>query len=150
MSVVMEDRYFTDGATVGRSQSPAVEQAVRGFSNWPHSGIDSPRQLWQSGGMTSDEGDSRHEFRIKCVPCGLHYVVLTWNEDWPNTHACLNGYCPECGQTSEKLVWHTQLDEPICHRVPGDAKPYRLPPGVREIAPEDLDPDNLEEPKEPV
>jgi len=44
-----------------------------------------------------------NEYRIKCNGCGLHYTVLSWDEQWSEGRA--GGYCPECGQQGGKMVW---------------------------------------------
>ena len=65
------------------------------------------------------------EHRIKCVRCSLHYIVLSEDESWPESHAL--GACPECGSRGGKLVWGPveMTDENggrfIFQRVPGDA-----------------------------
>jgi rubredoxin len=48
---------------------------------------------------------------IKCIPCGLHYTVHSWNEDWHQTDggkersATNGGVCPECGAIGGKIIF---------------------------------------------
>ena len=43
--------------------------------------------------MSSD--DSGHtQLKCKCVSCGLHFIILTWE---PETHKAESIVCPECG-----------------------------------------------------
>lgn len=50
------------------------------------------------------------DYPIKCLACGLHYTVHSWNEDWHQTDggktrsATNGGVCPECGAIGHKLI----------------------------------------------
>ena len=63
-----------------------------------------------------------HEYRIKCQNCGLHYVVLSWDEQWAGApeHGRRGGFCPECGIPGGKMVWGpVEVEGQIFERVPG-------------------------------
>ena len=76
------------------------------------------------------------QHRIKCLGCGLHFVVCSAFEEWPNqgTTRDLNLgeatgliYCPECGTPNNKLVYEPAETEGfIFQAVPGDAQLTRL------------------------
>jgi hypothetical protein len=62
-----------------------------------------------------------YQHKVKHVGCGLHFIALSWREDWaPNA-------CPECG---EKLTasgggyihWRQASDEEIFQLVPGETR----------------------------
>ena len=55
-------------------------------------------------------------YRTKCMECGLHYIVCSWDEVKPLF------YCPECGKQGKQLRWKETADEPIFTFVPGDAE----------------------------
>ena len=60
------------------------------------------------------------QLRIKCLECGLHFVVCTWNTEG---HGASTLYCPKCGQHGGRyLIWSTEVDEQIFELVPGDAE----------------------------
>ena len=76
------------------------------------------------------------QHRIKCLGCGLHFVVCSDFEEWPNqgtTRDLKLGeatgliYCPECGVPSNKLVYEpAEVEGFIFQAVPGDAQLKRL------------------------
>lgn len=58
------------------------------------------------------------EHPIKCMTCGLHFVVVSWHEEWGAERVC---FCPECGAVNGKLVWRPRkVDKQIFEIVPGD------------------------------
>ena len=77
------------------------------------------------------------QYPIKCLNCGLHYIVCTWDHEkiedgtdnngkeisetdsaWPVQHD--GGYCPECGNKgSRKMIWRRGTPEQIFAVVPG-------------------------------
>lgn len=57
--------------------------------------------------------------KVKCMACGLHFIICTWDIDRHNKG---NLTCPECGQHSGKfLVWTQQQFGFIFEHVPGHA-----------------------------
>ena len=62
-----------------------------------------------------------YEHRIKCTQCGLHYIVLSDDEEWTKKAGEHGGYCPECGARGGKLL-HAPFvsDEFIFQKVPGE------------------------------
>ena len=60
------------------------------------------------------------EYPIKCLSCGLHYTVWSWNEDWLIDR---KPFCPECGECNGFLGFpakhHPDLE--IFQVVPGGA-----------------------------
>ena len=60
------------------------------------------------------------QLRVKCLNCGLHFVVCTWT---PESHALTTLFCPECGQHEAKFVlWKKEVEGDIHELVPGDAE----------------------------
>jgi len=53
--------------------------------------------------------------KIKCMGCGLHYIVCSWHSDWEPTN------CPECPNGSEYIHWREETDSFIFQLVPGDS-----------------------------
>ena len=72
---------------------------------------------------------------VKCLACGLHFVVCSDYEDWPDkgTTRDLNLgeatgviYCPECGNTEQKILWGPRNpDGFIFEEVPGSSREVR-------------------------
>ena len=62
------------------------------------------------------------QLRTKCMMCGLHFIVCTWN---PEAHATTTMYCPECGQHEGRFfIWAVEVEGQIYEAVPGaDAYP---------------------------
>lgn len=66
---------------------------------------------------------ANYEHRIKCMACGLHYSVYSYDRDWAEQRD--GGSCPECGVRGRKIAWGpvTMTDENggsfIFQRVPG-------------------------------
>lgn len=55
--------------------------------------------------------------KAKCLRCGLHFVVCTWE---PDRHTADSLYCPECGGNGHFLVWKAPPKERfIFELVPG-------------------------------
>jgi hypothetical protein len=74
-----------------------------------------------------------YEFRLKCLACGLHYTVLSWDEHWAipegesGTGGREGGYCPECGTGGQKMVWGpVPRQDFIFQIVPGDSREIPL------------------------
>ena len=50
------------------------------------------------------------DYPVKCMACGLHYTVHSWNDDWYGTEGGTaksktnGGVCPECGVIGGKLL----------------------------------------------
>ncbi|MFD4820874.1 HNH endonuclease signature motif containing protein [Peribacillus butanolivorans] len=60
--------------------------------------------------------------KIKCLECGLHYIICTWEKD---KHDSSTVHCPECGQKNGNfLVWTQQKLGFIYQEVPGNAMLY--------------------------
>lgn len=67
------------------------------------------------------EGAGHWQKRVKCMACGLHFVILTWE---PERHTPASIHCPECGQHGEGsryLVYAIAQPDPIFMWVPGAA-----------------------------
>ncbi|MBU8580158.1 MULTISPECIES: HNH endonuclease [Bacillus] len=62
--------------------------------------------------------------KIKCLACGLHFIICTWNKHLHNSSTII---CPECGQKKgDFIVWAQQKFGFIFQEVPGNAKIYDL------------------------
>lgn len=60
--------------------------------------------------------------KVKCLECGLHFIICTWNKDAHNSSTIT---CPECGQKNGNyLVWAQQKFGFIFQDVPGNAMLY--------------------------
>ena len=78
-----------------------------------------------------DEAVSYWQKRIKCLACGLHFIVCTDFREWPDKGTTRDQqlgeatgliYCPECGSTDKpKLVYTKEVEGFIFQAVPGDA-----------------------------
>jgi hypothetical protein len=58
--------------------------------------------------------------KIKCLNCGLHFVVFSWKWNWRPVS------CPECLQDLSKggfLLWVATTDRQIYEFVPGATHP---------------------------
>ena len=67
-----------------------------------------------------------YEIRIKCLSCSLHFIVLTWNPGWNERDEI---HCPECGETTTKLVSDPiENESEIYTKVPGDTMNLALRP----------------------
>lgn len=65
------------------------------------------------------DGFSHQQIKVKCMNCGLHFIVCTHE---PEKHGRLTMHCPECGQKKGKfIVWRENMKEPIFRFVPGEA-----------------------------
>jgi len=59
--------------------------------------------------------------KLKHVPCGLHFIVTSWKEDWGMTEGA-RVWCPECGGTEGFLHWTEERpNDEIFEHVPGSA-----------------------------
>jgi len=57
------------------------------------------------------------QLRVKCMKCGLHFIVCTW---FPEQHATTTMYCPECGQHEGTFyIWQAEVEGFIFQAVPG-------------------------------
>lgn len=55
--------------------------------------------------------------KAKCMACGLHFVVCTWE---PENHNARTLHCPECGQhRGAFMVWQQRMFGFIFQTVPG-------------------------------
>ena len=65
------------------------------------------------------------QHRIKCLKCGLHFIVCSDHEGWPfeGTTGEATGliHCPECSSVGPKLVAKVKVGGFIAQAVPGDA-----------------------------
>ena len=65
------------------------------------------------------------QHRIKCLKCGLHFIVCSVYEGWPfeGTTGEATGLidCPECSSVGPKLVAKVKVSGFIAQAVPGDA-----------------------------
>ena len=84
-----------------------------------------------------DESVSYWQKRIKCLACGLHYVVCTDFREWPDKGTTRDQqlgeatgliYCPECGSTNAapKIVYTKEVEGFIFQAVPGDAEMTKM------------------------
>lgn len=74
--------------------------------------------------------------RIKCLACGLHFIVCTDYREWPDKGTTRDQqlgeatgfiYCPECGATDKpKIVYTKEVEGFIFQAVPGDATETRM------------------------
>jgi len=57
------------------------------------------------------------QIKVKCLKCGLHFIIFTWNKESHSLHTL---YCPECGQHEGKFViWQEDSNKQIFEFVPG-------------------------------
>lgn len=57
------------------------------------------------------------QHKFKCMNCGLHFIVLSWEKDWYEKNSPM---CPECGRDSF-AYWIEETSDPIYALVPGSA-----------------------------
>ena len=78
------------------------------------------------------------QYRIKCGPCGLHFIICT---DYPESHATTTMYCPECGQHDGKfMVWQCEVEGFIFQAVPGLAPLININGNpIPQLTPEDIE-----------
>jgi len=63
--------------------------------------------------------------KVKCLECGLHFIICTWEKDKHDSSSIL---CPECGQNDGLfLVWTQQKFGFIFQDVPGKSTLYDVP-----------------------
>lgn len=64
---------------------------------------------------------SYYQYPIKCLNCGLHFLVCSDHEDWPNYRTLdSSAYCPECGSNESTLQFPPRETEGfIFQTVPG-------------------------------
>lgn len=59
------------------------------------------------------------QVKIKCLNCGLHFIICTWDKD---RHSNKTIHCPECGShNGAYLVWIQEKPGFIFEDVPGNA-----------------------------
>ena len=64
------------------------------------------------------------EKKVKCIKCGLHFTIFSWN---PDGHRADKLHCPECGQSDGMfVVWAQQKFGFIFQQVPGNAAPWDI------------------------
>jgi DNA-directed RNA polymerase subunit RPC12/RpoP len=57
-----------------------------------------------------------YEFPCKCMACGLHYTIWSWEDSRSNGSV----FCPECGSENRSLMFPVkQHADEIFHHVPG-------------------------------
>uniref|UniRef100_A0A6H1ZH30 Uncharacterized protein n=1 Tax=viral metagenome TaxID=1070528 RepID=A0A6H1ZH30_9ZZZZ len=73
-----------------------------------------------------------YQHKFKCQNCGLHFIVCSWIEGWPEPRGQKTRAkavtCPECGNKDEMLHAVEQVDGEIYMAVPGNA-PWMQPIG---------------------
>ena len=69
--------------------------------------------------MFEDSESGHTQLKCKCISCGLHFIMLTWE---PETHKAESIICPECGVKGYKMVWAERIDSHIFQVVPGSAE----------------------------
>lgn len=59
------------------------------------------------------------QVKVKCLNCGLHFIICTWDKD---RHTNQTIHCPECGShNGAHLVWIQEKPGFIFEDVPGNA-----------------------------
>ena len=53
-------------------------------------------------------------YPLKCMKCGLHFNVYSWNEEWTSNAP---RYCPECGKPGAFPLGVEELDKEIYQNV---------------------------------
>jgi hypothetical protein len=97
------------------------------------------------------EEPSYYQHKIKCMCCGLHFIVCSDYLNWPKegTTAQEKGetpdwdekaqaYCPECGKQGPMIAWKQPMDTFIFEAVPGESREIKMElvgwQGVRKVA----------------
>lgn len=57
-----------------------------------------------------------YQYKLKCLNCGLHFVCLSWYEDWWKAGS---RFCPECQSTNLICLKVEESDKQIWKIVPG-------------------------------
>jgi len=72
--------------------------------------------------MSAPELTGTIELPIKCLYCGLHFTVWTWEEWWAAKN---QPFCPECGTQGEATMFpgRRHPDKQIFQFVPGTIDP---------------------------
>lgn len=74
----------------------------------------------RSTGMDMTTGSGHIQVKVKCLNCGLHFVICTY---WPDRHKADQICCPECRKHEGSfLVWREDRSEQIFQVVPGQAQ----------------------------
>jgi Zn finger protein HypA/HybF involved in hydrogenase expression len=72
-----------------------------------------------------------YQHKFKCGACGLHFIVCSDAEDWPDHNTTREQtvgeatglvYCPECGDIHIHIHWLEPVEGFIFQAVPGDAE----------------------------
>ena len=81
--------------------------------------------------MATETTATYTQLRVKCMDCGLHFVICTDYPDWwqkkvTGRQRQTPMYCPECGQHLGKFViWQAEVQGFIFQAVPGDTVDYQ-------------------------
>ena len=76
------------------------------------------------------------DYPIKCMACGLHYTVHSWNEDWHQTDdgktrsATNGGVCPECGAIGAKVIFEPVPQGGQIFEIVGNTAAVEITPAV--------------------
>lgn len=60
------------------------------------------------------EDPNSYRFPCKCMRCGLHFNVYSWNGTWAQTN---KRFCPECGVAGAFLLGRETLKDEIFNHV---------------------------------
>lgn len=77
-----------------------------------------------------DKETKHYQYLMKCLSCGLHYVVLTCDMEWAVKR---KPTCPECGEKGSSMALGLVASEKqIFEVVPGDIEANLLIPKGKE------------------
>jgi hypothetical protein len=79
------------------------------------------------------------QHKIKCISCGLHFIVFSYSENWPKEGTTVqvnypespeakvqaergHAFCPECGRQSLQMVWKSAESTFVFDHVPGSTQ----------------------------
>ena len=52
------------------------------------------------------------QYKLKCMNCGLHYIVFSWYYDWIDKVKEYKGiFCPECGSNNISILSASKSDK---------------------------------------
>lgn len=63
------------------------------------------------------EESGHYQYKLKCLSCYLHFIILSWNPNWSEKRKV---YCPECGQNNVLIFGKVKVQKAIFEEVPGD------------------------------
>lgn len=72
------------------------------------------------------------DYPVKCMACGLHYTVHSWNDDWHGTEGGTvksktnGGVCPECGVIGGKMLFAPEKRDGQIFEVVGNTAPVEM------------------------